>query len=183
MVLLRRQTSLPDRRIMDHYGEYDVVTNNFHRSQSQTSSYYDEDPELYDCRLNKNTCKSSRSGNVSQSNKLSIKSFFNFFQYFVFTAIIINVWRTHYSLSQTGLELTKMTNDYIALQDSLLATEIELRNANQDYQKLTKRFNTSPKNNDHLHNELIQREQTQARRIDAMQKYIQQVDHDDLLQR
>ena len=177
MVQMRRQSSHAENYAAN-YGGYDASARNKHQ-KSMSDRFFFGDDYGSDEHDSKGLLKSTR--------KLSRKELFIIVQYVVFIAVFYYAWSTNTQLKQTVTELTNMNQEYAYLEEALLETDEELKNAHDDFDKLQKKLTTiNPLQEDdadmsdskkrmEIADKLFGRHDAQAQRMVAMQERIQQI--------
>ena len=179
MVLMRRQTSTPGNQSVD-FSDYDASSINRYQSRKSERSF---------------TGVHEFGTELEQSKPFTKAQWFTIFQYMVLAAVVYYSWTSNANLSKTKSEIFYVDLEYESLQETLLETEEELRHAHDDFTKLQMKLKST--NNRLTANEkvkdnkgrmvitdtLLERHQSQAKRIVAMQKRIQDINRNELVQK
>ncbi len=198
MVVVKRQTSNPGTQSTNlgsytvNYGGFDSPRANPYANHNKSDRSYFHDvegkskiPELHQS----NSLKKQKKGKKS----IPVRYMLNLIQYLVFGFLLMKTWSARSELEITNTELSMMNKDYGHIKGLLQDTEVELKQAHDDFLKLQVRVNTmTPYPDIHrgitksserkvLTDTIIDRHTAQHNRIKAMQKTIQDIHKQELI--
>lgn len=177
MVLKRRQSS--QDYSAEHYSEYDVVDD---YRNSMCDNVFSGDGDA----------NGKAKAGTQNSN---VKKYIWVVQYVVFFLVALNAWRMNDNLFKTGVQLSQVNTDYTYLEDTISFTEIELKLAHEEFEKLKSSFQTVRPNvglglgvdrkagRKAVSDTLVGLHDAQAQRIVNLQTHIQQIHLEDLRSR
>lgn len=192
MGLVKRQTSNPGSYTVN-YGGFDSPRSNLNMYSKSERSFFDDLEG--EAKIQEMPLRDSRKKKMKSKNQIPQRLLFNIIQYAVFFYVLLRTRRASINLRKTNDDLSVMNKDYEVLQEMLEETEFELKQAHDDFLKLQVRVNTmTPHTEIHrgiknsndrkvLTDTIVDRHNAQAKRIDNMQKAIQEIHRRDLIQK
>ena len=192
MGLVKRQTSNPQSYTVN-YGGFESPRSNMNIYSKSERSFFDDLES--EAKIPAMPLKDSRKKKTKSNKRIPQKLIFGMIQYAVFLYVLVRARRASVNLRKTNDNLSVMNEDYKIIQEMLKETELELKQAHNDFLKLQVRVNTmTPHTEIHrgiknsydrkiLTDTIMDRHSAQAKRINDMQKTIQEIHRRDLIQK